>query len=133
MSMIGEGSELYYGNVGEAASTEIIGVMSVEFPETTVADVKDVNYKTADTTVGYIPGWKEGGAVSVEVDYEKAGENTLRGLLGTKKAWKVVAPDGGNHTFTGYMNKIGTPLPSDDKVVIKFGIKVCTLPVFAVS
>jgi hypothetical protein len=132
--IIGLNTGLFYSAFPTPSSyTEVTEVIDVNFPEVSVADVKTTHYKTTNGIHDYTPGWKDGATLEVEKYYVAADESTLRGLLGVKKTWKVVLPDGGNYIFGGFMNKIGGAIPNEDRVTIKFSVKICTLPVYAAS
>lgn len=133
MGLIAYNTTVWYSDVGADTWTHVVGASSVEFPELSVNDVKDINYETANKTVGYIAGWKDAGTFNIESDYSATNYVLLAGLVGNKKDWKIVAADGGTAIMTGYINKNGAPLPNEDKIVVKSTVRVCTLPTLSVS
>jgi hypothetical protein len=133
-SQLGTGTKLFKGPLGASpVFVELLGIQDVAFPEISAADVKDTNYQTAGQFHDYAPGWSEGGTIDVVKDFISADEIALRGLYRTRLQWKVQLSSLENWVFTGYINKMGGALPAEDKISIKFSIKICTAPVMSLT
>jgi hypothetical protein len=125
-AIIGEATTLGYSADG-TTYTAIAEVLDVTMPETTTEKVKVTSYDTDDKQHEYIPGWRDGSDVDVEVIYFKTLHNTLKGFADARaiKFWKITYPDGSSDAWKGFITKFGGgSVPMDDKLVTKMSINL---------
>lgn len=123
MATKAKGTQFFYGATGAEASTKLARVRAITPPNGTVAEIP-MNHLESDAferTAG-IPNF-EGGELVIE--YEKAKHNTLKGLLGTDRAFKILYSDGSKDLWEGYISAVGVEsLEIDGLVTTKIEVAV---------
>lgn len=125
--ILGAGTSISYSAVTPTTYTLLAQLYDCNIPEQVVADVKASHYGTTGQVHNYIPGWTEPGVVDCEMEYVAANHAALVALLKVKHSFKITLSDGSNFVFVGYVNKIGGAIPMEDRVTVKFSIKVTNL------
>lgn len=121
--------------------TALAGVKDLDGPELAVEDVKVTHQESPSATHEYIPGLKEGGAVSFDVVYvpESAAHGNQPGGLAYEFAnreirdWRITWPNtaGTQWTFRGYVNGFKPAAPLEDHLAASVSIKLAAAPTLA--
>lgn len=97
----GDGSTIEYSADG--------GDNWVKIPEAKIAPVPQVEQDWEEVTnldsagfKEFIPGLKDGGEISVEANYTRAGYSALEALEGTLLLWKTTFKNGDTFEYAGY-------------------------------
>lgn len=74
----------------------------------------------------FIPGLKDGGEVSIDLNYVPGGEAeaTLMSLLGTTQVCRVVFPNGAKADFEAFITEMSPEAPIDDKMAMSITLKI---------
>lgn len=110
--------------------TDVAEVVGIGGPQVTVGDIDVTHLQSPNQFKEFIPGWGDGGVVTIEANFTKAQLNSLYGTIRTVQNWKIVFSDLSNWAFSGYINAISTDTPLEEEVQMPFSIKVTTKPVF---
>jgi hypothetical protein len=114
--------------------TTITDITAIGGIQGTVGDIEVTNLLSPNVYKEYLPGWGEGGTVSIEANYAKTQFNIMYGVLRTPSAWKIIFSDGSNWVFNGYLNALATDNPEgDEPVASPFTIKITGKPVYSTS
>lgn len=115
MPKIGKGQTIGIGTVGESPEfTALAKVRDVGGPSTTVDSIETTH--SGSTHVERMPGFQDNGELTAGLVYEPAQTTTLRGYLGTTKAFKWTMSDGGFYTFNGFISALGKTSPYKDLI-----------------
>lgn len=107
--------------------------------EVTNIDVLDVKVDTNDVSSHdsagqwreFIPGMKDAGELSMDLNYDPALHGTLWTAVGVEKNWQITLTDGGAATvaFAAIVTGFKAQAPFDDKLAASITIKVTGAPV----
>lgn len=138
--ILGFGTQLQMDLPGRGYVT-LAGVKDLDGPELGTEDVKVTHQESPDATHEYIPGLKEGGAVTFDVIYlpsDPAHNNTPGGLAyewrnREVRNWRLIWPDAGGTTwsFAGYVNGFKPAAPLEDHLAASVSIKLAAAPTLA--
>lgn len=102
--------------------------------DVTSIDVLDASAETLDVTAHDSPnGWREfvgglkdGGELSMELNYDPAAHGTIFSSLGEEQNMKITLPDSGaaEVTFAGIVTGMSAAAPFDDKLSATVTVKV---------
>lgn len=100
----------------------------------TTIDVLDVDVDSTDVSSHdstgqwreFVAGMKDGGELSLELNYDPAVHGTLFTAVGVEKSWQITLTDSGaaTVTFAGFINGFQSQAPYDDKLAATVTIKV---------
>src|SRR4051812_27390956 len=91
-------------------------ITDVKGPENDATSV-DISHSTSPSTFHeFIAGMGDAGELDVTVLYNKTDTNTVYGYHRQMRYWQIVCPDGGNFVCQGFLKKMGTTVPIDDKI-----------------
>lgn len=108
-----------YATVAEVSSAGVLSVSAETFDTT-----------SHDSPEGYrehVGGLKDGGDLSVEVNFDPALHASLMDLLGVTRAMKIILPPGADDAeidFDGIITEISGTAPVDDKLAATLTVKV---------
>ena len=107
-----------YADVGEVVSIDLLDV-----------EVDSIDVSSHDSPSQwreFVAGMKDGGELSMEVNYDPALHGTIWGALGTERNHRITLPDAGAATiaFAGFISGASAQAPYDDKLSATFTIKV---------
>lgn len=130
MAILGNGTELGHATTQMGSPTYLQNLFTTTTPEVKTEQVKTSHYGTAVAFHTYITGWKEGGEVTFEANYDKTEYAILDALQGQARWWTIRLPDSSTFVFPGFLDTCSITLPNEDKATQKGSIKVTGLPVF---
>lgn len=113
--------------------TQVAETVMIAVPGTEVTKVEDTHLGVTNMTRTYVPGLRDKGTISCEVNYGKDTMVQLDGLVGSMRNWRITAPDEDGagagtaqiFTFAGFVSKIDpTEFKPDEIVKTKFEITV---------
>lgn len=106
--------------------------------EVTNVDVLDVKVDTTDASSHdsagqwreFIPGMKDGGELSFDINYDPALHGTIFSAIGIEKNMKIVLTDAGaaEVAFAGIVTGMKASAPYDDKLSASVTVKVNGAP-----
>lgn len=120
MATKAKGSKFYYGNTGAEAATQIARVSNIQPPNQEVPDI-DISHLESSTRE-YTSGILENGEAEFTFEYLKTAQDTLDGLIGTDKAFKIEYADASKHTWEGYLKSLQVQELSLDQIVTAKGV-----------
>jgi hypothetical protein len=139
---IGHGTLLKRGNGATPEIFETIAeVTSINPPEMQSEDVKVSHMESPGGYHEYIPGMREAGEVSFDINFLPANptHNGTTGLAGdhrnrTVRNWRIDLAGGGAFwLFAGYVKSFKVAIPVDDKVSASVSIKVTGEPILSAA
>jgi hypothetical protein len=98
--------------------------------DTLAASVEDLDTTSHDSPGGYrefAGGLKDGGTLSMEINFDPAIHGDLLDLLSVTRAMKIILPaaaDSAEIDFDGYLNSFSGTAPVDDKLSATVGVRV---------
>lgn len=111
--------------------TTITDITGLAGPEQSVGDIDVTNLLSPNVFKEYLPGWGEGGVVTIEGNYNHTQAAILYGTIRASQNWKMIFSDATYWTFTGYINAFSMDNPLTEQVTNPFSIKVTGKPVFS--
>jgi predicted secreted protein len=92
-------------------------------------------HDSADGWMEFLPGLKDGGEVSFDINYQPDVHDALLDDLSsnTVQSWQVTFPDGTPWTFDAFLTGFEPDAPYDDKLAASITLKVSGKPVFGES
>ncbi len=124
-AMIGWGTTLGYSGIPATSFVTIAQVEDAGDPKIGVDDVETTHYQSTEQWKEHIPGLKDGGEVSFDINYLPATTALLYSLLAVNKTWMVTKADGSFWEGVGYVKTIDGENPKDGRVSAKCVIR-CT-------
>lgn len=105
-------------NVGEVVSVDVLDI--------SVDDLDTSSHASPGQWREFISGMKDGGELSMEVNYDPALHGLLFSALGVTRQHKITLTDAGaaEVAFSGYIKGISAQAPHDDKLSATFTVKV---------
>jgi hypothetical protein len=126
--MLGAGSKLEVSIA--SVYTLVAGVVGINGPDGTITDVDISNLQSPNVAKEFIPGMYDGGNVELDINFDGTQFSTLWGFYRTMQVWRITFSSGSKWDFSGYLNKLPTEIPLDDKVGAPCSIKVTGKPSF---
>ena len=139
---IGHGTLLKRGNGASPEVFETIAeVTNINPPQMESEDIKVSHMESPGGYHEYIPGMREAGEVSFEINFlpGNATHNGTTGLAADHRTrvvrnWKIELAGGGAvWTFPGYVKTFNVAIPVDDKVSASVSIKVTGEPLLTAA
>lgn len=105
-------------DVGEVTNIDVLDI-----------DVDDIDVSSHDSPGQwreYVAGMKDGGELSMEVNYDPALHGTILSALATERQHRITLPDAGaaQVEFDGYVKGFSAGAPHDDKLSGTITLKV---------
>jgi len=111
--------------------TSIAELTSIDGPDFTVADVDVTTLLSTGRWKEFLAGFKDGGTVSVEANYNSTSYGILFARLGNSaEAWKLILSNSSSITFSGHLTGLKLGVPFEEEVSQPWSIKVTGVPVF---
>lgn len=95
-----------------------------------VSDI-DISSNASNCTKDYIPGFVDGGKVTVSLNYDATQASTILGLVGTDDiVWKITFADASYAQFTGFICSwdVSAAVVANEVIKNKLEIKVTGMP-----
>lgn len=116
-AIIGKGTVLSCATSSGGSYTPLAEVTNVQQPPREVAKVRATHYGSANNSHEYINGvWIDNGDIDFTLNYESSQTNTINGLLGVERWFRIVMPDGSYWQFHGAIGRLGGPIPIDNVI-----------------
>jgi len=133
-AIIGYGSSFSYGNESTVAATTVwtpVGeVKTFDLPAITVDEVDVTNMDSPNAFKEYIFGLKDGGNITITLNYDKSELEALYGLLRIKRGFQATVPDtdgtgdGSVWTFDGFVTSVSGNVAVADAIELSVSIRV---------
>ena len=110
-------------------------ITSIDILDASVDDYDVTTHSSPDQWREFIGGLKDGGSLSVELNFDPALHGALLELLGVTRNFKITLPadaDSAEVTFTGYLNSMSSAAPHDGLLEAEVGIKVSGKPTLTI-
>lgn len=133
---IGYGSSLERSSDGTSSGvfSSVGEVLSISLPSLSKDTVDATHMESADAFREYIPGLKDGGEVSVEVNLVPGSATTTAALADFASDvvgyYKIIFPDDTEWAFAAICTGFEGEAPLDDKMTATFTYKVTGKPAF---
>lgn len=109
--------------------TAITNIVSISGPSMTVTDVDITILMSTGRWKEFLAGFKDGGVISLEANYDKTVYATLFSKLGnSNEVWQLIFSDASSLTFNGHLNALGAENPEDAEAGMPFAIKLTGAP-----
>lgn len=135
IAQIGHGMKFEFGNAATVGASTVFTALTGVFdmsPEAATGDA--VEATDADSPGAWrekIPGLKDGGDITVEIEYERSQHAALFDtLFMVPRGFRATLPDGSKFEFNGFINELPVASPLDDRITTSFSIAVSGAPVF---
>lgn len=111
--------------------TTVADVTSIDVLDVDVDDIDMTTHSSTDGWKEFEAGLKDGGELSMEVNYDPSLHGTLFSSIGTTKNMLITLTDSGAATvaFAGYIKGMKAQAPYDDKLSATVTVKVSGAPV----
>lgn len=132
----GFGTQFQRGDgAGPEVFTALANVTNISGPGLSRETIDVTAHDSPDQWMEFIGGLKDGGEVSVDINYDPADHDTLVADMDDTEPrnYKVVFPDAGSSTwsFAGIMTGFEPEAPYDDKLAASLTFKVTGKPVLS--
>jgi len=108
----------------------IAEVLKFSGPNPTVDDVEVSNMDSVDNWKEFIPGFKDGGELTLDLNYLKAQITNLYAALAVADTFTLTLPDASTFVFGGYLKTINQETPHAEKITANATFKVSGEPVY---
>ena len=132
MAVKGHGTTLKHG-AADPADVLIGKVTDITPPNVEVDDIETTNMDSPDTAKEYEAGYLDGGEVEVTVQFVKATQTTVYGLIRTTKFWLIEFSDGSKWSFSGYLKGFANEVEREGIVSMGLTIKVSGKPTYTAA
>jgi predicted secreted protein len=140
MATLGHETVLQRGDgASSEAFTAVADIVEVVPPAISRESVDTTVHNTADRYRTFIPGLRDGGEVTLRIQYDAEGTNHSDLLDDLNDDvlhnYKIVFPTGIGETWTfgGFVTRLGDQSPLDDKITREITFKVSGKPTLAAS
>lgn len=120
----------------DASFSTIVGnVESIDLLDVSADDIEVTAHDSTSGWKEFVGGLKDGGSLSMDVNFDPALHADLLDEVGVTHTMKVVLPadaDSAEVTFDAYINAISGTAPSDDKLSASFQVKVTGAPTIVI-
>lgn len=126
-AITGKGTTLYYADDDVMTAPVKVGeLVNVGQPEITSGSTDATHYESdSDFEESIATGWNVGSEIPFTINYEKSQLNTLRGLIGLDKYFKITYPDTSTDVFPGTITALGGgDIPLRDTIRSQGKIKI---------
>lgn len=111
---------------GAATFVDVAEVTNIDLLD---IDVDDIDVSSHDSPSGwreFVAGMKDGGELSMEINYDPALHGTLISAVGVERQHRFTLPDAGaaQIEFDGYISGFQAGAPYDDKLSATCSVKV---------
>lgn len=135
---IGHGTLFYLADVSSPTSYSLLAEVTNVTPPALARDAIDASHEQSPNAWReFIPGMKDGGEVTIELNFIPGGDSTLRAQAAFGQdgaiAAKIVFPDspGTTWTFDAIVTGFESEAPIDDKMTATLTLKVTGQPSFS--
>lgn len=135
LGMSGKGTTLGHSTTSNGTYTFFAEVKDMNASGITIQFEEATHYTSDNGFTEMInTGWKTATPVTFTVNYDKATTATTYALIGTKKFFKQLLPDGGNWIFEGTISGFGNhPVPNKGIITNTITIQPAGATVFSAS
>jgi hypothetical protein len=139
MATKGYKTTLNFGDQATAAAsttwTPLAKVTDITPPKVSVDDIETSNMDSPvdDNDVPwkeFESGWAEAGEVDVTIQFDKNQADSVYGMVGVSKGWKIAFRDGSTWALDGYIKTYGDEVEREKLVTTKATIKISGRPLF---
>ena len=109
-----------------ATFTDVGECVSIDLLDVEVDSIDVSSHDSPSQWREFVAGMKDGGELSVEVNYDPAAHGALWAALGVEQGHRFTLPDAGaaTITFDGFVSGLKAQAPYDDKLSATATIKV---------
>lgn len=122
-----------------ATYVDIAGVTNIKLPVGTVTPIDITNHQSDDGYREFVTGLKEGGDITVDINYLPQTHTVFTDLLnpavgstGTK-TWRIELPLGHKWDFDALLTGFDISAPVDDKLSATVTLKISGRPILTVA
>lgn len=108
----------------------IAEVLKISGPNQSADDVDASSMDSADSFKEFIPGFRDGGELNLELNYLKANVASFYAALAVADTFTLTFPCGSTWVFSGYLKSINQETPFDAKMTMSGTFKITGKPVF---
>ena len=127
----GIGTKLEYSTDG-STYTQLLNINSISGPSFSRDEIDITTLENQSGYREYILGLRDAGSLSLTLNYEKAGYQTLLDMYDADQLyeWRITLPDASTFEFSGYVMELPLTIPVDDKISFDCTIRVTGAPTF---
>lgn len=109
-----------------ATFTDVAELTSIDLLDIEVDPIDVSSHDSTGQWREFVAGMKDGGELSMEVNYDPALHGTLFSAIGVSQGHRFTLPDGGaaTITFDGFVSGMKAQAPYDDKLSATVTLKV---------
>lgn len=111
---------------GTATFTDVGELTSIDLLDVEVDSIDVSSHDSPSQWREFVAGMKDGGELTMEVNYDPALHGTLFSALGVSQGHRITLPDAGaaTITFDGFVSGMTAQAPYDDKLSASVTVKV---------
>jgi hypothetical protein len=121
---IGYGAALAYSDTENGSYTSVSEVLDMEIPRFTQDTVEATHMESPNNFIERIAALKDPGEYTFTINFNKTQYDTLDGLAGTTKWWRVQTPADDTWKFQGFISEIGGEMPLNDRITAEIVITI---------
>lgn len=130
------GTALQYEDPNNAGTyITVAQAKDISGPERTTSDIEVTTHDSANAYREYLPGLKDGGNISFDLEFDpadSASQAELQTLMEDRTVlnWRLVFPnsDSSRFDFAGFINSFSAEAPVDGSLTASVGIKITGKP-----
>lgn len=120
--IIGAGVTLGYSATSGGSYTSVAEILEITPPNPTAEKIDFSHAESPGLVKEYKAGFIEAGECALTINFNKTQYNTLDGLRGTAKYWKITLSDLSTIIFPGFIMSLTPPIDVKGKVTAKVSI-----------
>lgn len=129
------------GTTGQTAYSNLTSlgqILSITGPNISITSVETTHLGSTNAAKEFIPGFADGGTISVRMNFVKGNTTTLYGYYRTMKGIMIMFNDssdavtttGSRWTFDGFFTEFNNEVPADDRITADVTVKVTGKPAY---
>jgi hypothetical protein len=109
-------------------------VLNITAPQISVEPIETTHLTSSNAFKEFIPGFGDGGEISLTINYAKAQLSTLYGLIRTVASFTLTFADSSTWTGSAFLTALsGGEVEEDNRVTCEITLKVTGKPTFTAS
>lgn len=133
------GTKLQMGSGNPVVYTDIAGVTEISGPNVDISTIDITNHNSPGGYAEFVTGIKDGGEVTVDLNYLPETHKPLTDLLDpavgttTLSPWRIMFPTGDKWDFSALVTGFEATAPFDDKLTASLTLKISGKPTLTLT
>jgi hypothetical protein len=130
MATKGHSTTLGYSGIPPTTYTPVAKITDIKPPAPESEDINVSHMESPEQWEEVTAGWADAGEVETTIQYEKAANATIYGLLRQDKTYKITFSDNSTWVFQGFLKKFANEVERKGIVTANISIRISGKPTF---